>query len=76
MNEPACQKDIKQDSTQLILFFMLTKAGRFLSIRSAWNRASLGSGMVGMMISGWDPTQLASYLCLQRQADLRVHLIC
>ena len=54
--EPACQKD--------------TKAGRILSSRSAWDRASLGPGMVGMVISGQDPTQLIYCLCLQRQADL------
>ena len=30
-----------QDPTQLSLLFVLTKAGRFLSSRSAWNRANL-----------------------------------
>ena len=43
--EPACQKD--------------TKAGRFLSSRSAWDRASLGLGVVEMVISRQDPTELA-----------------
>jgi hypothetical protein len=40
--EPAFQKD--------------TKPGRFLSSRSACGRVNLGSGVVGMVISGWDPT--------------------
>ena len=70
--EPACQKDAKkddkeigqvvvitgQDPTQPNLVFVLTKAGRFLSSGSAWDRASLGSGVVGVVISGQDPTQL------------------
>jgi hypothetical protein len=42
--ETACQKD--------------TKAGRFPSSRLAWDRMNLGPGVVGMVISGWDPTQL------------------
>jgi hypothetical protein len=37
-------------------------AGRFLSSRSAWDRANLG--LVGMVISGQDPTQLSHCLCL------------
>ena len=35
-----------------------TKAGRLLSSRSAWNRARIGPGVVGIVISGLDPTQL------------------
>jgi hypothetical protein len=59
--KPTCPKDIKerdkeiwgvvitgQDLIQLSLLFVLTKAGRFLSSRSAWDRASengnLGAG--------------------------------
>ena len=62
--EPACQKDTKegdkeiqgvvitgQEPIQLSLLFVLTKAGRFLSSRSAWDRARLGPGMVEMAIS-------------------------
>ena len=37
---------IGQDATQLNLLFMLTKAGRFLSSRSAWNKACLGPDVV------------------------------
>jgi hypothetical protein len=33
-------------------------------------QSKLGTGMVGMLISGRDSTQLAYCLCLQRQADL------
>ena len=70
--DPACQKDAKegdkaiqgvviaeQDPTQLSLLFVLTKAGRFLSSRSAWDKANLGSGVVRVVISGQGP---ASYL--------------
>ena len=56
-----------QDPTQINLVFMLTKADRILSSRSAWNRAALGPGMVGVVILG--STQLAYYLCLQRHTD-------
>ena len=35
-----------------------TKVGIFLSSRSAWERTSLGPGMLRFVISGWDPTQL------------------
>ena len=41
-----------------------TNAGRFLSSRSAWDRANLGPGVVEMVISGQDPTQLVYCLCL------------
>ena len=41
-----------------------TKAGIFLSSRSAWERARLDPGMVGMGISEQDSTQLAYCLCL------------
>ena len=37
---------------------MLTKEGRFLSLRSAWGRDNLGPGIVGMLLSGPSPTQL------------------
>ena len=58
------RKEIKrfrgwQDPTQISLLFVLTKAGRFLSSRSAWDRASLGPGVVEMVISRQDPTELA-----------------
>lgn len=58
--ELADQKDIKgekeiwvvvvaeQETTTL--FFVLTKADTFLSSRSVWNRARLGSGVVGTVI--------------------------
>jgi hypothetical protein len=52
--EAACQKD--------------TKAGRFLSLRSAWDRVTLGSSMVIMVISGQDSTQL-SLLFVLTKAD-------
>lgn len=65
-----------QDPTLLSLLFVHTEAGRFLSLRSAWDRTTLGLGRVGMVISGQDPTQLAYCLCLQRQADLLIHLQC
>ena len=43
-----------------------TKAGRFLSSRSAWDTGRSGLGVVKMEISvsGWGPTQLAYCLCL------------
>ena len=47
-----------QDPTQLGLLSVFAKASRFLSSRSAWDRANLGPGMVGMVISGWGLTQL------------------
>ena len=47
-----------QDPTQLSLLFVLAKAGRFLSSRSDWDRASLGPGIAEMMTSELDPTQL------------------
>lgn len=40
------------------------KAGRFLSSRSAWDTASLGPGVVEMVISGQGPTQLIYHQCL------------
>ena len=39
--EPACQKD--------------TKAGRFLSLRSAWNTANSSPGVVEMVVAGRVP---------------------
>jgi hypothetical protein len=54
----------EQDPTQLNLLLVLTKAGIFLSSRSAWERARLDPGMVGMGISEQDSTQLAYCLCL------------
>jgi hypothetical protein len=59
-----------QDATQVSLLFVLTKAGRFLSSRSAWDTVSLVPGLVGIEISVLDPAQLAYFLCLQREADL------
>ena len=58
-----------QDPTQLSLLFLLTKASRFLSSRSAWDGDSLVPYVVGMEISELDATQLAYCLCLQKQAD-------
>jgi hypothetical protein len=55
---------IGQDPIQLCLLFVLTKTGRFLSSRSAWNRASVGLSSEEMVISEPDLTQLAYYLCL------------
>lgn len=46
-----------QDPTQLSLLFVLTKTGKFLSSRSAWDRANLNPGRVKMVISEPDPTQ-------------------
>ena len=51
-DEPGCQID--------------PKAGRFLSLRSAWDRASLGPCLVGMIISGQSPNQLTYCLCLAK----------
>jgi hypothetical protein len=75
----ACEKDIKEGdkeilgeggncrerSSQLSLLFVLTKIGIFLSSRSSWDRASLGSGpgVVGMVISGQDPTPAKLIIC-------------
>ena len=50
-----------------------TKAGTFLSSRSAWDTASLGPGGVEMVILGLEisgPTQLVYHPACQRQADL------
>ena len=49
-NEPACQKD--------------TKAGRFLSSRSAWGTVSPNTGVVEMKISGQSLSQLVYPLYL------------
>jgi hypothetical protein len=46
------------------------KAGRFLSSRPTWDRASLGPGMVEILISRQEPVQIAHCMCLERQADL------
>jgi hypothetical protein len=54
--EPACQKD--------------TKTGRFLTSRSAWDKANSGPGVVGMVFSERDPTQLILLLVITKQADL------
>jgi hypothetical protein len=58
------RKEIKrfrgwQDPTQISLLFVLTKAGRFLSSRSAWDKATLGPGRLRILISEPDPTYLA-----------------
>ena len=47
-----------------------TNASRFLSSRSAWDRANLGPGIVRLVISEQDPTQIVYCLSLQRKADL------
>ena len=44
-----------------------TKTGRSLSSKSAWDRLNLSSGRVRMVIPGWDPTQLASLLCITEE---------
>lgn len=49
--DPACQKD--------------TKAGRFLSSRSAWDAARLVPSVLKMVISG--PTQLVYCLYLKKR---------
>ena len=54
--EPACQKDKKK----------ATNAVRFLSSRSALDRANLGPGVVEMVISGQGPTQQPYCLCLRK----------
>ena len=46
---------------------MLTKASRFLNSKSAWERVSLGPGMVKMIISGHDPTQLSLLFVLTKE---------
>ena len=85
--ELADQKDIKgekeiwvvvvaeQETTTL--FFVLTKADTFLSSRSVWNRAGLGSGpgMIEMAISWQGPTQLAYCLCLTK-AGISLKFFC
>ena len=78
--EPACQKDTKgeeiwglvitgQDPIQLSILFMLTKAGRFLSSRSASDRKSFspGTGTVELIIFGWGPFHLVYFLCLTKE---------
>lgn len=60
----------RQDPTQLSLLFMLTKAGRFLNSRPAWDRTSFGPGRVGMVISEPGLTHLAYCLCSQMKANL------
>jgi hypothetical protein len=46
--------------------FLLAKADRFLSSKSAWDRESSGPGpdKIEMVISGWCPTQLVYCLYL------------
>jgi hypothetical protein len=61
--------------TQLNLLSVLKNAGRFLSSRSAWNRATLSPSVVRMVIQEPDPTQLIYCLYLQKQADLWIHLL-
>ena len=39
------------DPTRLSFLFMFSKADRFLSSGSAWDRARLGPGVVDMVIS-------------------------
>ena len=39
------------------MVFLLAKADRFLSSKSAWDRANLGPGVVEMVISGQGPTE-------------------
>jgi hypothetical protein len=43
---------IKRARSYLAKFFVITKAGRFLSSRSVCDRGSLGPGMAGLVISG------------------------
>ena len=61
---------------QLSLLFVLKKAYRFLGSMSVWYRARLSPGVIGMVISEQDPTQLAYCLFLQRQGDFLIHLLC
>jgi len=42
---------MEEDTTQLSFLFLLTRAGRFMSSGSAWDRARLGLVVVGMAIS-------------------------
>jgi hypothetical protein len=51
---------------------MLTKASRFWSSRSAWDRATLGPVVVRMVISGQDPNQLSQCLCFACYLFLRI----
>ena len=51
-SELDCQKD--------------TKAGRFLSSRSARDTASSGPGMVDLVISGWGPSKVVYRLYFNR----------
>ena len=52
-----------------------TKVGIFLSPRSAWERTSLGPGMLRFVISGWDPTQL-NLLSLLTKAGRSLNFFC
>jgi hypothetical protein len=52
-----------------------TKVGIFLSSRSAWERTSLGPGMLRFVISGWDPTQL-NLLSLLTKAGRSLNFFC
>ena len=65
--EPVSQKDIKEGDKEiwgvvttgqdpmLLNLFVLIKADKFLDLRSAWDRASLGPGAIEMLISDLDP---------------------
>jgi hypothetical protein len=65
--EPACQKDTSKMPPEF-LFVLITRAGRFLSSGSAWDRESLGPGpgVVGMVSSGRGPIKLPHCLCLTK----------
>jgi hypothetical protein len=57
---------IARNPTQLsfVCLFMLKKTDKLLTLASAWDRARLGPGVVDMLNSGQDSTQLAYCLCL------------
>jgi hypothetical protein len=59
-----------QVGTQLRILFVLIKADRFPSSRSAWTRASLGPGLAEIVTSELNTTQLVYCLYLQRHLDL------
>jgi len=48
----------------------------FLSTRSAWDRVSLGPGMVGMLILGWGPTKLNLLLVLTKAGRSFAKQVC
>ena len=54
---------ITEELTQIHFWFMFTKADRFLSSNSAWDRTRLGPDLVEMVISGQGPACSQFIVC-------------